>query len=184
MTILETVSHRPHWSSCLSLAVAPTDSLQPVSRTEPEPLSPLDTAAVLRRGRIATVSFAAGGQRPRCARVPFAFTGTSIVLPATRALSSLLADEAETYVECEVSEIEGLAHWCYVWARGFVRGLQPTGCQADRDDWRACVEALRRSMPHLSSAEELRFGNFGVLLMTEFALAGVVVPFEPLPEMQ
>lgn len=182
----------------LSLVTPTTGNvnMDPVSRTNPTRLTPEEVSAIFTRNSTTTLLFSLDDGSPRTTRIRYRYTGSLVYVPATPALASLLSADVEPYVECDVSEVDGLACWRYVWARGTVTALQPTGASVERDEWREGIEQIRAVMPMLAHTEDLRFKNFGVLRITPLVLSGVVVrldaldllwtgdPLEPLEALQ
>ena len=112
----------------------------------------------------------------RATRVRYARDGSALYLPAWTGVDSWYAARLPA-LECDVSEVDWRSCWRYVWLRGHVTPLQPTGASSEREAWRQGVAVLRRMIANMAPTDELAVGNFGIVRMDMESWDGVVVPW-------
>jgi hypothetical protein len=146
------------------------------TRTDPTRLSNDEASGVFARNSVATVMYALDDGRVRVTRERYAYSWSTLYIPASVHLSALFNASVERAIECDVSEIEGMAQWRYAWIRGVSMLLQPTGGTLEREEWREGIEQIRRVVSGLPATEELRFANFGIIRVKEMRFTGTRVP--------
>ncbi len=145
------------------------------SRTEQRALTPGEMDLVIARNSITALTHTLDDGSKRSQRARYAFAGDTMFLAAAECPPSLCCDPRDYGVECDVSEVDGLTLWHYIWIEGAARRSQPTGSSLERAAWREGIEQLRRVMPDLPRAEELAFANFGVVQVVIRARVGLAL---------
>lgn len=145
------------------------------TRSDPTRLSIDEASAVFARNSVATVTYVLDDGRVRVIRERYAYSWSTLYIPTSVQLNALFNTSVERTIECDVSEIEGMAQWRYVWIRGVSVLLQPTGGAHEREQWREGIEQIRRVVLGLPATEELRFANFGIVRVEELRFFGTRV---------
>lgn len=119
----------------------------------------------------------------RTSRVRYVRDGNTLYIPAWTRVESWYAARLPA-LECEVSEVDWSSGWRYVWLRGQVTPLHPTGAAREREAWRRGVAALRPMITDLASTDELALANFGIVQMDIESWGGAVAQWgrEPFSE--
>src|SRR5918999_560000 len=145
----------------------------PAPRTsDKRTMAPEDVSRVLARNSVASITQDLDDGHPRTHRAQYVFAANELYLPAWTHPESFYRSPA-VIVECDVSELDGLSCWNYVWIRGVVTPLQPTGDSSEREVWRYGVAQLRRVIATLGPTEELAFANFGIFRVDIRTQSGV-----------
>lgn len=132
--------------------------------------------AVVTRNSIGSVRHALADGAVRTTRVRYVRDEGAIYLPAWTSAESWYAAPLPA-IECDVSEVDWHSCWRYVWLRGHVTPLQPTGATREREAWRRGVAVLRQRITNMAATDELALANFGIVRMEMESWDGVMVPW-------
>jgi hypothetical protein len=136
----------------------------PLPRDEDQrSLAPAEINAVLARCGIVSLTHTLDDGCRRSRRARYVYVDDALIIPASECPQSLCCQPSDVPVDCDVSELNGLSHWHYVWLHGSATCWQPTGAAPERRVWREGIDRLRTVLPRLARTEDLVLENFGVV---------------------
>jgi hypothetical protein len=144
-------------------------------RDDQRALAPGEIDALLARCGIVSLTHTLDDGCRRSRRARYAHVDDTLLIPASECPQSLCCQATDPLVDCDVSELNGLSHWHYVWITGTATCFQPTGTAADRHAWREGVERLRLVIPRLPRTEALVLENFGVVRIEIHTRVGLAI---------
>lgn len=137
-------------------------------------LTPEEIHAVVTRNSVGSVHHMLADGAIRTSRVRYVRDGSILYIPAWTSIESWYASRLPT-LQCDISEVDWFSCWRYVWLRGEMTPLHPTGAAREREGWRQGVSVLRRVIVDMAPTDDLALANFGIVRMDIESWNGAVV---------